>query len=80
MRLPGLPRVRPSIPEGKGRCSKKVFLASKPADGNSDPANKVLVMATLIPLGLRYTAAKLSGLDIAKRTRWMKDVSSPKLA
>ena len=31
-------------------------------------------MATVIPLHLRYTAATLADLDIAKRTRWFKDV------
>ena len=41
---------------------------------NSDPAKRTLVMVTVIPLHLRYTTANLSGLDIAKRTRWLKDV------
>ena len=31
-------------------------------------------MVTVIPLHLRYTAATLTKLDIAKRTRWLKDV------
>ena len=68
------PECARAFQRAKAAAQKKVFLASKPADGNSDPANKVLVMATVIPLDLRYTAANLSGLDIAKRTRWMKDV------
>ena len=31
-------------------------------------------MVTVIPLHLRYTPATLPRLDIAKRTRWLKDV------
>jgi hypothetical protein len=31
-------------------------------------------MATVIPLHMRYTPADLHRLDIAKRTRWLKDV------
>jgi len=31
-------------------------------------------MVTVIPLDLRYTRATLADLDIAKRTRWLKDV------
>jgi hypothetical protein len=47
---------------------------NKSADGNSEPANRILVMVTVIPLRLRYTRATLPQLDIAKRTRWFKDV------
>jgi hypothetical protein len=35
---------------------------------------RILVMVTVIPLHLRYTAANSIDLDIAKRTRWLKDV------
>jgi hypothetical protein len=48
--------------------------ASKPANTNSDGANNVLVMVTVIPLHLVYTPTTLTKLDIAKRTRWLKDV------
>jgi hypothetical protein len=36
-------------------------------------AGRILVMATLIPLQLRYTPADLPNLDIAKANRWLKD-------
>jgi hypothetical protein len=48
--------------------------SNKSAGSNSEPANRILVMVTVIPLHLRYAAANLIDLDIAKRTRWLKDV------
>jgi hypothetical protein len=48
--------------------------SNKPAGSNSEPANGILVMVTVIPLHLRYTAADLIALDIAKRTRWLRDI------
>ena len=76
MRLPGLPGVRPSIPEGKGRCSKTGLpgLRSEARRRQLRPCEKTLVMATVIPLHLHYSAAEFEPLDIAKRTRWLKDV------
>lgn len=70
------PECARAFQRAEAAAQKEVFLTStsKAAGSNSDPANKVLVMATVIPLDLRYTAANLSGLDIAKRTRWFKDV------
>jgi hypothetical protein len=54
------PECARAFQRAKADAQKEVFLASapKPADGNSDPA-KTLVMVTVIPLDLRYTAANL---------------------
>jgi hypothetical protein len=69
------PECARAFQRAKADAQKRVFLASapKPADGNSDPA-KTLVMVTVIPLNLHYSPAALAHLDIAKRTRWFKDV------
>jgi hypothetical protein len=70
------PECARAFQRAKADAQKEVFLASapKPAGSNSDPANRILVMATVIPLHLRYSPAALAHLDIAKRTRWFKDV------
>ena len=70
------PECARAFQRAKADAQKQVILASasKPADSNSDPANKILVMVTVIPLHLRYTPTTLPRLDIAKRTRWLKDV------
>jgi hypothetical protein len=47
--------------------------SKKPAESEPKPG-KILVMATVIPLQLRYTPADLPELDIAKRNRWLKDM------
>jgi hypothetical protein len=54
---------------------EKTFSKSsdKSADSTWKPRKKILVMATLIPLQLRYTPADLPKLDIAKANRWLKD-------
>jgi hypothetical protein len=48
--------------------------SKRSAESESKSANRILVMVTLIPLHLRYAPANLVKLDIAKRTRWLKDV------
>ena len=48
--------------------------SKRSAESKSKSANRILVMVTLIPLHQRYTATTLIHLDIAKRTRWLKDV------
>jgi hypothetical protein len=70
------PECARAFQRAKAAAQKEVLLASLPksARSNSDPANKVLVMVTVIPLDLHYTSATLPRLDIAKRTRWFKDV------
>jgi hypothetical protein len=67
------PQCARAFQRARAAAQKQVFLASKPVDGNSDPANRVLVMVTVIPLHLRYTPTTLPRLDIAKRNRWLKD-------
>jgi hypothetical protein len=56
--------------------SEKKFPKSSNQSANrkSKPAKTILVMATVIPLHLRYTPAELPQLDIAKRNRWLKDM------
>jgi hypothetical protein len=70
------PECARAFQRAKAAAQKQVFLAStqKTAGSNSDPAARVLVMATVIPLHQRYTATTLIHLDIAKRTRWLRDV------
>jgi hypothetical protein len=70
------PECARAFQRAKAAAQRQLFQASasKTAGGHSGPANKVLVMATVIPLDLRYTPAKLIHLDIAKRTRWLKDI------
>jgi hypothetical protein len=70
------PECARAFQRAKADAQKQAFLEStpKPAGSTSNPANKVLVMATVIPLNLHYTPATLMHLDIAKRTRWLKDV------
>jgi hypothetical protein len=48
--------------------------SKRSAESESKSAKRILVMVTLIPLQLRYSPADLPNLDIAKRTRWLKDV------
>jgi hypothetical protein len=68
------PECARAFQRAKVAAQKEVFLAStsKATGSNSSPA-KTLVMVTVIPLDLRYTPATLPRLDIAKRTRWLKD-------
>jgi hypothetical protein len=47
--------------------------STKSTKSEPKPAERILVMATVIPLHLRYSPADLSKLDIAKRNRWLKD-------
>jgi hypothetical protein len=68
------PECARAFQKAKADAQERVFLASKAVGSNSDRASKVLVMVTVIPLDLRYTPATLADLDIAKRTRWLKDV------
>ena len=72
------PECARAFQRAKADAQKRVFLTStsKAAGSTSDPGNKVLVMATVIPLHLRYTPATLAQLDIAKRNRWLKDAST----
>jgi hypothetical protein len=62
------------IKETENKSSSKPNKSKKSANGNSEPVTKILVMATVIPLDLRYTPADLINLDVAKRTRWLKDI------
>jgi hypothetical protein len=70
------PQCARAFQRAKAAAQEQVFLGStsKLPDSNSDPANRVLVMVTLIPLQLRYAPGNLVKLDIAKRTRWLKDM------
>jgi hypothetical protein len=77
------PECARAFQRAKAAAQKQVIveLSKKPAGTsnhstarNSEPFNRILVMVTVIPLHLRYTAANLTRLDIAKRTRWLKDV------
>lgn len=70
------PECARAFQRAKAAAQRQLFQAPTPktANINSEPANKVLVMVTVIPLDLRYTPATLSNLDIAKRTRWLKDM------
>jgi hypothetical protein len=68
------PECARAFQRAKADAQKQAFLASKLADGNLEPATMVLVMVTVIPLHLRYTPATLPRLDIAKQSRWLKDV------
>jgi hypothetical protein len=72
------PECARAFQRAKAAAQRQLFQASssKKADSNSDAVNKVLVMVTVIPLELRYTPATLPHLDIAKRTRWLKDILS----
>ena len=62
------------IKETANKSSPKPNSSKKSADAKSQPAKKILVMATVVPLHLRYTPADLLHLDIGKRTRWLKEV------
>jgi hypothetical protein len=59
-------------------CAKKSPPAPNsskhPADVDSKPAAKILIMATVIPLQLQYRPQDLGKLVIPKRNRWLKDV------
>lgn len=70
------PECARAFQRAKAAAQRQLFQASpsKTAATNSGPANKLLVMVTVIPLGLRHTPTTLPHLDIAKRTRWLKDI------
>jgi hypothetical protein len=72
------PECARAFQRAKADAQRQLFEASdsKTANSNSNPANNVLVMVTVIPLHLVFTAATLTKLDIAKRTRWLKDILS----
>ena len=80
------PECTRAFQRAKADAQEQVFLESankfrptsnsskRSAESESKSANRILVMATVIPLDLRYSPADLAQLDIAKRTRWLKDV------
>jgi hypothetical protein len=80
------PQCARAFQRAKAAAQKQVILESankspptsnsskRSAESESKSANRLLVMVTLIPLHLRYAPANLVQLDIAKRTRWLKDV------
>jgi hypothetical protein len=60
---------------GLGKKSPaKANTLKQSADGDSAPTNPILVMATVIPLQLKYSPDNIIQLDVAKRNRWLKDM------
>jgi hypothetical protein len=54
------------------KCKRAPYSSTKSTKSESK-SERILVMATVIPLRLRYTPADLPSLDIAKANRWLKD-------
>jgi hypothetical protein len=48
--------------------------SERSANRNVMPTDRILVMATVIPLQLQYGPTDLPKLDVVKRNRWLKDV------
>jgi hypothetical protein len=65
------PQCARAFQRAKAAAQRRVI---KEIENESPFGNKILVMVTVIPLHLRFTPANLIQLDIAKRTRWLKDV------